>query len=381
MGSDDRRNAHKYLVSLSGERGYITLDDIMDVADRNELPLSDVDWLSNSLATMGILIYDSVPQSATSEDANEDEEEYADYAQCDYNAIYDRVVQLDPSLEGIIDYVRNVKPPQFRELRKLLEQSFEGNSYARERLIMMNLRVAVRIALNRAEKYDTDISENLQDSFLSLVQAVDSYNPYTYYGNFVSFISLHILQSFERGQDNQRPLIHYPQQRREDFFNLYPRMKEYGCLDCSRAYKCGKLRRMAQSCFGSDFKYIEGAINQCLPLESLDAICQLDSEDNEEEQRAINDDFKYYIPFLAYEDSGFSMAEESAYAKSFEAIFDNLSEREKFIIHARYGFIDGMEWTLNEVGEYYGVTRERIRQIEGKAMLKMRRHIETLMRR
>ena len=57
-----------------------------------------------------------------------------------------------------------------------------------------------------------------------------------------------------------------------------------------------------------------------------------------------------------------------------EDILDDLSPREKKILDMRFGLTDGITHTLEEVGKEFGVTRERIRQIEAKALEKMRRH-------
>jgi RNA polymerase primary sigma factor len=55
-----------------------------------------------------------------------------------------------------------------------------------------------------------------------------------------------------------------------------------------------------------------------------------------------------------------------------EDILDSLAPRERRVLQLRFGLVDGRERTLQEVGKRFGVTRERIRQIEGKALLKLR---------
>ena len=142
------------LIQLSSEKGFLVFDDIYDVADKWNLSIRDVDYLSSSIATRGILVYDEDPVANTTCSSEDD---YDDYAQRDYEVVFNRVVELDPGLENFINVVRAVIPPQVREMDQLKYQVQEGNVYARERVIQMHLRLAVRIALQRSEIYDCEI--------------------------------------------------------------------------------------------------------------------------------------------------------------------------------------------------------------------------------
>lgn len=143
------------LIQISSEKGFLVFDDIYDVADKWDLSIRDVDYLSSSIATRGILVYDEAPVTNAAGSSSEDG--YDDYAQRDYEVVFNRVIELDPGLEDFINTVRAVVPPQAREMDQLKYQVQEGNLYARERVIQMHLRFAVRIALQRAETYDTEM--------------------------------------------------------------------------------------------------------------------------------------------------------------------------------------------------------------------------------
>ena len=147
----------------------------MDCANEKSLSIQDFDWLSGTIATHGIIIYDEAPISFTT--VNSEDDEYDDYAQCDYEAVYNRIIELDDSLELFITKIRNIMPPQWRELTQLKYQAFEGNQHARERMIEMHLRVAMKIALQRVENYDMDIQDAISEACIGLVNAVDKYNP------------------------------------------------------------------------------------------------------------------------------------------------------------------------------------------------------------
>ena len=162
------------LIQLSSEKGFLVFDDIYDEADKWFLSIRDVDYLSSSIVTRGIIVYDEAP---VTDAAGSSEDEYDDYAQRDYEAVFNRVIELDSDLKDFINAVRAIVPPQAREMDQLKYQVQEENLYARERVIQMYLRFAVRIALQRAETYDCEISDTIQEALIGLVTAVDKYDP------------------------------------------------------------------------------------------------------------------------------------------------------------------------------------------------------------
>ena len=100
---------------MANKQGYVTFDDIMDAADRFSLPIQDFDWLSSSITTYGIIVYSEKPTSTKQAFNYGDDDELDDFAQSDYEAIYSRIVELNPSLKPFVDYVRSVIPPQRNE--------------------------------------------------------------------------------------------------------------------------------------------------------------------------------------------------------------------------------------------------------------------------
>lgn len=368
MGSDNRQNAYQYLIRLSEQQGYILFDDIMSSADKWALPITDVDWLSNSITTRGILVYDSAPATGKIID---DDEDFDDYAQSDYEAVFNRVVELDPSLEIFINEIREIRPPQAREMHQLKYQVQEGNRYARERVIQMHLRFAVRIALQRAEQYDCEIADMLQDACLGLINAVDRFDP-DMSGPFGSYASLWILQNVSRFQKTQRPAIYYPVHKKEGYLTLYPVLKERGCLECPDVGQCEKVWELASERLKCAKEQTEDAINQCLPLESVDELYPmfLKNIDDCEKQEDTSEESMCFS-FL-YEETGFSIVENTVFGQNIRECLAELKPREQQVIRARYGFDDGIAKTLEEVGTSLGVTRERVRQIENKALKKLK---------
>ena len=354
------------LIQLSSEKGFLVFDDIYDEADKWALSIRDVDYLSSSIVTRGILVYDEAPVTNA---AGSSEDDYDDYAQRDYEAVFNRVIELDPDLEDFINAVRAVVPPQAREMDHLKYQVQEGNLYARERVIQMHLRFAVRIALQRAETYDCEIADTLQDACVGLIMAVDKYDPDSS-GPFGSYASLWILQNISRTQGTQRPTIYYPVHKKEGYFIMYPILKENGYLN-SEIWIDSDVRRLIQERLDCGLNQVADIIQQSMPIESLDTIYEIFLKNIERDEiqedvfENINSD-AFYWNHDVYDE-----IDQRTLRETLENLMGELKNREQAVLKARYGFDDGVEKTLEEVGQTFGVTRERIRQIEANAIRKL----------
>ena len=370
------------LIQLSSEKGFLVFDDIYDEADKWALSIRDVDYLSSSIVTRGILVYDEAPATNA---ANSLEDDYDDYAQKDYEIVFKRVIELDPELENFINIVRDVVPPQAREVNQLKYQVQEGNLYARERMIQMHLRFAVRIALQRAEAYNCEIADTLQEACIGLVTAVDRYDPDSN-GAFGSYASLWILQNIVRAQSTQRPAVYYPVHKKEGYFTMYPILKEKGYLN-SDIWTDPDVRKLIQDRLGCGINQVDDIIQQSMPIESLDIIYGMflkNIEGDEIQDDVFENIAKNEIQDAVFEnmsldvfylnDDVFEEIEQRALRETLEKLMGELKNREQEVLKARYGFEDGDEKTLEEVGQMFGVTRERIRQIEAKALKKLSHH-------
>ena len=354
------------LIQLSSEKGFLVFDDIYDVADKWNLSIRDVDYLSSSIATRVILVYD---EDSVANTTCSSEDDYDDYAQRDYEVVFNRVVELDPGLENFINVVRAVIPPQVREMDQLKYQVQEGNVYARERVIQMHLRLAVRIALQRSEIYDCEIADTLQEACVGLVTAVDKYVPDSG-RSFMSYASLWILQNIERTQPTQKSTVYYPAYKKEEYFTMYPILKKDGYLD-SDIWINQEVRGLIQERLDCGINQVEDVIQQSMPFESLDTIYEafLKNIESDEMQDNIFDDNN--SDAFYWNDVGYEEIEQRALRETLESLMHELKKREQEILKARYGFEDGVEKTLEEIGQSFGVTRERIRQIEAKAIKKL----------
>lgn len=365
MERDLRQEALENLLKKAKKQGYLTFDDIMDCADEKSLPIQDFDWLSNAITTRGLIIYDEIPINRIA--VNQEEDEYNDYAQSDYESVYNRIIELDDSLEPFIAEIRNIMPPQWREFTQLKYQAFEGNQHARERMITMHLRIAVKIALQRAENYDMCIQDAIGEACIGLVIAVDKYNPDTN-GPFSSYASMWILQNLTRHQPTKRPLMYYPVHKKEPYFSAYPILKGYGYIGETELLTDKFVRELLQRKFLLTQGQIDDVLNAATSFVSFEDWYSMLFEKHKDEW---DDEFLMPNELIIENDLDERIA-KTLLKDQLTEVLETLTEREQKVLTLRYGLSDGQERTLEEVGVMFNITRERIRQIEAKALRKLR---------
>ena len=271
--------------------------------------------------------------------------------------------------------VRNIIPPQRQEINQLKYQIVDGNDYARARMIEMHLRIALKLALQRAESFDMDIEDAIGYACIGLIMAVDKYEPDTSKA-FSSYASLWILQNISREQSTRRHLIYYPVHQKENYFSMYPSLKKHGCVECPDLAKCEKVRQKIIAkleCSDKDAEIIVAQITPDLSLERFIA-------PNDEEWNFYQCQYEMIDGIWEHTAHDIIISEEDALKTVYDKILcedvakilKKLTPREEAIIKLRYGF-DLPEQTLEQVGKRYNITRERVRQIESKALKKLRK--------
>lgn len=371
MERDKSQEAYNYLIYLASSQGYVTFDEIMDCADKHSLPIQDFNWLCNTITSQGIIVYNEIPSSLIVAD----NDEYDDFAQSDYDAVYTRIIELSPSLEPFVNAVRNIIPPQRQEINQLKYQIVDGNDYARARMIEMHLRIALKLALQRAESFDMDIEDAIGYACIGLIMAVDKYEPDTSKA-FSSYASLWILQNISRDQSTRRHLIYYPVHKKENYFSMYPSLKKHGCVECTDLAKCEKVRQMIidkLECSDKDAEIIVAQITPNLSLERF--IAQNDEEWNfyQCQYETIDGIWEHTAhDIIIPEEDALQTVHDKILCEDVAKVLKKLTPREEAIIKLRYGF-DLPEQTLEQVGKRYNITRERVRQIESKVLKKLRK--------
>ena len=238
---------------------------------------------------------------------------------------------------------------------KLAGQIKRGNKKARERMITSNLRLVVKIAHDFGN-YGLPLLDLISEGNIGLMKAVERFDPKKG-GKLSTYASWWIKQSIKRALANQSKTIRLP----------------VHLVD-----KIGKIRRVAAQMteeLGHDPTNEELAEELGLPLAKVAHLknvavrpASLDAKISADDDTAFGDlvgDDRAEDPFEALRDK--DLRDEVG------DLLGILDPRERKIIAFRFGLNGGRERTLEEVGEKFGVTRERIRQLQNIALLKMRK--------
>ena len=151
---------------------------------------------------------------------------------------------------------------------------------------------------------------------------------------------------------------------------MYPILKENGYLD-SDVWTNPDVRKMIQDRLDCGINQVEDIIQQSMPIESLDDIYERFLKIIECDEIHNSDLENINLDAFYWNEDVYGEIEQRALRETLENLMSELKNREQEVLKARYGFDDGVEKTLEEVGKTFGVTRERIRQIEAKAIKKL----------
>ena len=342
--------------------GFISEDKVFDTLQIEGVPLFDVEYICDQLLARGVIIL----EESYDEDAK-GEDEPSDISQTDYEAVYEEIVELDEGLHDIIEYIRNIRLPQRREWQNLLPQAQNGNKYARDRLFEMYMRVAAKIALHYAKRYELPIADTMQDAFCGLQMAIERFE-FGKVDNFATYFTFWVRQVVLREAKPKKSIVYLPVHVKEKLFLIYDIEDLHHCPSCDRTVVCPNLiHEIAKSLEISDEEARFLHQLSISPI-SLDELCDGDDEyiSKEYPELAIN-----------VVDGVIEKVSISELRADIRKCLEKLTSKEEIVIRLRYGLDDGKYRTLEEIGSLLSVSRERIRQIESKAFRKILRSNES----
>ncbi|MER7547659.1 RNA polymerase sigma factor RpoD [Actinomadura sp.] len=354
------------LVARGRERGGVTVEDVAAALDRSDLPDDSMERVVRMLAEQGVEVLES--QQETEDVARADEGDLGKRAPTsDLVRIYLREIGRVPLLtaEDEVELAKSIEAGLFAEEKMArtavlargelldLELLAREGMRAKQRLIEANLRLVVSIA-KRYVGRGMLFLDLIQEGNLGLIRAVEKFD-YTKGFKFSTYATWWIRQAITRAIADQARTIRIPVHMVETINKLV------------------RVQRQMHQDLGREPTPEEIGLEMGLPPARVVEIQRIAQEPVSlqspigEEDSDLGDFIEDADAVVPIEAAAFILLQDQL-----EDILGTLSDREQRIIQLRFGLADGHPRTLEEVGREFGVTRERIRQIESKTLAKLR---------
>ena len=353
--TEDAMAAVSALIAKAKREGSIQSSELTAELEKLDLPVEKIEHIYDTFDAMGIQIVSPELELDVSGDLGmdmdevpeNDEEELVDPLElaAEYN--------LDDPVRMYLKEIGQVKLLTADEEIELAKRVSEGDKKAKDRLTEANLRLVVSIA----KKYSGRGLHilDLQEGNTGLIRAVDKFD-YTKGNKFSTYATWWIRQAITRAIADQARTIRVPVHMVEVI---------------NKATRCN--RKLVQE-LGREPTLEEIAAELNLPIEKI-IEANRTAADTLSLDMPVGDEEDTTIGSFVEDDNTPGPVDATSNAMLSEAlteILGTLTEREADVLRMRFGMYDGRTHTLEEVGQIFGVTRERIRQIENKAIRKLR---------
>ena len=350
------------LIEKGKKNGSVTIKEVLDVFEELHLEPEQIDRFYETLENLGIETVDDDFPSLTEEDVApdiseleeiEENEEISEEEIANTDALAE-TFSIDDPVRMYLKEIGKVALLTPEEEIELAKRMAEGDEEAGRRMAEANLRLVVSIA-KRYVGRGMLFLDLIQEGNLGLIKAVEKFDHTKGY-KFSTYATWWIRQAITRSIADQARTIRIPVHMVETINKVI------------------RVSRQLLQELGHDPTPEEVAEEMNMPVEKIRDILKIAQEPVSLETPIGEEEDSHLGDFI--EDEGASEPSEAAsftfLREQLMSVLSTLTPREEKVLRLRFGIEDGRTRTLEEVGKEFNVTRERIRQIEAKALRKLR---------
>ena len=336
------------LVKGRGNGGVLTYGELMTALQEQELTPDEIEDLYETFSSKGVEIVDDSNRSQTEMEDDKTEEE------ADIDLSIPEGISIDDPVRMYLKEIGRVPLLSADEEIALAKRMEAGDEEAQKELAEANLRLVVSIA-KRYVGRGMLFLDLIQEGNLGLIKAVEKFD-YNKGYKFSTYATWWIRQAITRAIADQARTIRIPVHMVETINKLI------------------RVSRQLLQQLGREPSPEEIAEAMEISVERVREIMKIAQEPVSLETPIGEEEDSHLGDFIEDQDAP-APAEAASFMllkEQLEEVLDTLTEREERVLRLRFGLDDGRARTLEEVGQNFGVTRERIRQIEAKALRKLR---------
>jgi len=340
----------KDLIERGKKRGVLTYNEIMDSLQGTDLTPEQIDDIYEKLANMGIEV---VPETAELEPLDSTVMEHPS-EEVEVDLSVPEGVGIDDPVRMYLKEIGRVPLLTSEEEVELAKRMENGDEDAKRRLAEANLRLVVSIA-KRYVGRGMLFLDLIQEGNLGLIKAVEKFDYRKGY-KFSTYATWWIRQAITRAIADQARTIRIPVHMVETINKL---------IRVSRQLLQELGRDPNPEEIAKEMNISEDKVREIIKIAQEPV--SLETPIGEEEDSHLGDFIEDHDARAPAEEASFTLLREQL-----DDVLKTLTDREQRVLRLRFGLDDGRARTLEEVGQKFGVTRERIRQIEAKTLRKLR---------